>query len=70
MTATFINAFYELLCMLWRSLGIFVPPTPCGMRCHCSTSWGSDSGNGISHVPTGFKYPRGGGLKMDWDPEV
>ena len=27
-----------------RSLGIHLYPTPCGIRCYCSTSWRSDSG--------------------------
>ena len=51
-----------------------VYPTPCGMRCHCSTSSSLDSenvaaGKGYDHVPAGLEYPRGGRSEMDRDPE-
>ena len=40
-------------------------PPPFGMRCHCSTSWCSNTGNvaagkGYDHVPTWLQYPRDG----------
>ena len=38
MTAIFISVFYE-------PGYTFVAPTPCGIRCHCSTSWRCCVGN-------------------------
>ena len=72
MTDTFIKAFYEPFEHALKKPGVF--PTTCGMRCHCSTSSCSDSGNvaagiGNDHVPAGLEYPRGGRSEMDRDPE-
>ena len=62
----------SLLCMLRRSMGIHLYPSPpCGRRCHCSTSWCSETwqlGRDTRHVPDRLEYLRGGRLEMV--PEV